>query len=77
MSSFIDSSDVQYLYQCTKVELKELADKYEVDLISRLKEDMQKKLVRTFVNLGVLGEEQEESVRKREFGKKMPRGTEE
>ena len=45
VEKFLETSDLHYLYQCTKEELCEVAETHQISLERKLKEEMQKELV--------------------------------
>ena len=45
VEKFLETSDLHYLYQCTKEELCEVGDTHQISLERKLKEEMQKELV--------------------------------
>ena len=45
VEKFLETSDIHYLYQCTKEELCEIADSYQISLEGKLKQEMQNELV--------------------------------
>ena len=59
VEEFFRTLNVHHLYQCSKEELSVLADRFEVTLTSRLKEDMQRELVVALTEKGLLNVEQQ------------------
>ena len=46
VEKFLETSDLYYLYQCTMDELCEIADTHQISIEGKLKEEMQRELVR-------------------------------
>ena len=57
VEEFVKTLNVHHVYQCSKEKLSVLADKFEVTLTSRLKEDMQRDLVLALTEKGLLNVE--------------------
>ena len=45
VTKYLETCDSHYLYQCTREELCEITSSYQITLIGKLKEDMQKELL--------------------------------
>ncbi|KAK3889908.1 hypothetical protein Pcinc_006062 [Petrolisthes cinctipes] len=54
VEKFLETGDIHFMYQCTVEELNEVAESYDVELKAKLKEGMQRELVRKLRPKGVL-----------------------
>ena len=50
----INTRDVHFLYQCSKDELYEIAEKYQITVRSQVKSDMQREIIKALTEVDIL-----------------------
>ena len=53
-TKFVETLNSHCMYQCMKEELCHIAEKFEIPLVSKLKEDTQKELIEALMGKSVL-----------------------